>query len=113
MYEENICAILASKVAWTSLKYPEDFMLKTGEIERQITKFFVFLDLFRLKTAWANLHAQVPVSTCADIKSSQHHGRLGKPVVNTNGSHELIYLNVWIPVNGTVWEPLGGVASLK
>jgi hypothetical protein len=33
--------------------------------------------------------------------------------LHENGSHRLIYLNVWSPVGGTVQEGLGGVALLE
>lgn len=32
---------------------------------------------------------------------------------NENGSHRSISLSTWFPGDGTVWEGLGGVASLK
>jgi hypothetical protein len=32
---------------------------------------------------------------------------------NKNGPHKLMYLNGWSPVGGTIWEGLGGVASLE
>ena len=32
--------------------------------------------------------------------------------LNENGPHSFIYLSVWSPVGGTVWEGLEGVALL-
>lgn len=29
--------------------------------------------------------------------------------LNENGLHRIIYLDVWFPVDGTVWEGVGGV----
>lgn len=37
-----------------------------------------------------------------------HYGGL-----NENCPHVLIYLNAWSPVGGSIWERLGGVASLE
>ena len=33
--------------------------------------------------------------------------------LNENGPCRFIYLNAWFPVDGTVWEGLGGVALLE
>ena len=30
--------------------------------------------------------------------------------VNENDPHNLMYLSAWVPISGTVWEGLGGVA---
>jgi hypothetical protein len=32
--------------------------------------------------------------------------------LNENGLHRLIFLNIWSPVSGTVWECLGGLTLL-
>lgn len=33
--------------------------------------------------------------------------------LNENDSHRLLYLNVWAPAGGTVWERLEGMALLE
>ena len=53
--------------------------------------------------------SQSPHSNSSSIGSNT----LSPGILNENGSHRLIYLNVWSPVGGPVWEGLGGVALLK
>jgi hypothetical protein len=33
--------------------------------------------------------------------------------LDENGPHRPMYLNAWLPVSGTVWEGLGGMALLE